>query len=58
VRSDLGVAPVPPPVVVWPWAAELALTGGLLVACSVVVWAITAGQVRRSDPALLRTDGS
>ena len=55
VRSDLGVAPVPPGVVVWPWVSELALVGGLLLAGLVVVAAITAARVRRSDPAGLRT---
>lgn len=58
VRSDLGGAPVPEAVLVWPWAAELLLTGGLLLACTVVVWAVTAGDVRRSDPAGLRTAAS
>jgi hypothetical protein len=58
VRSDLGVAPVPVVVVVWPWAAELALVGGLLLTCLLVVAVVTAMRVRRSDPASLRTDAS
>lgn len=58
VRSDLGVAPVPSAVVVWPWTSEVALVGGLLLVCLVVVSAVTAARVRRSDPAGLRTADS
>jgi hypothetical protein len=58
VRSDIGVAPVPPAVVVWPWASELGVVGGLLLACVVVVRVITAARVRRSDLAQLRTGES
>lgn len=58
VRSDLGVAPVPPAVVVWPWTAELVLVGGLLLTCLLVVAVVTASRVRRSDPASLRTAAS
>jgi hypothetical protein len=58
VRSDLGVAPVPPAAVVWPWASELAVVGGLLLACVVVVRVVTAARVRRSDLAQLRTGES
>jgi hypothetical protein len=55
IRSDLGAAPVPPAVVAWPWAAELLLLGGLLVAIVVLTAGLTAFHVRRSDPSELRT---
>jgi hypothetical protein len=56
VRSDLGGAPVPDAAVVWPWAVEGLLLGGVLVACTLVCVAIAILQVRRSHPRLLRTD--
>lgn len=55
IRSDLGAAPVPRAVAVWPWPAELALVGGLLVAGLLVAALGAARQVRRADPASLRT---
>ena len=55
VRSDLGAAPVPPAVVVWPWTAEVLLVGGLVLATVVGTVLHTAAHVRRSDPARLRT---
>lgn len=55
VRSDLGAAPVPRAVAVWPWAAELLLVGGLLAAGLLVAALGAARQVRRADPASLRT---
>jgi hypothetical protein len=58
VRSDLGAAPVPSAVVVWPWVRELALVGGLLVACAAVTTAVTAARVRRADLSRLRTGDS
>jgi predicted lysophospholipase L1 biosynthesis ABC-type transport system permease subunit len=56
VRSDLGGAPVPDAAVVWPWADEGLLLGGVLVACTIVCVVIAILQVRRSHPGLLRTD--
>jgi hypothetical protein len=56
VRSDLGAAPVPSALVVWPWPTELLLTGGLLVGAALVAGVVATLQVRRADPSLLRTD--
>jgi predicted lysophospholipase L1 biosynthesis ABC-type transport system permease subunit len=56
VRSDLGAAPVPGAVVVWPWLAELLLAGGLLALAAGAAAVAATLQVRRADPALLRTD--
>ena len=56
VRSDLGAAPVPRAVVVWPWLAELLLVGGLFALAAGAAALAAALQVRRADPALLRTD--
>jgi hypothetical protein len=58
VRSDLGLAPVPPAVVDWPWADVGALVGGLLLGCLVVAALVTASHLRRSDTTLLRTEES
>jgi hypothetical protein len=54
IRSDVGVAPVPAAVVVWPWARELAAVAGLLGACLVIAAVITVLAVRRSGSAQLR----
>ena len=58
VRSDLGAAPVPSAVVVWPWVRELVLTGGLLLACAAITAVVTAVRVRRADLSRLRTGDS
>ncbi|KQV69565.1 hypothetical protein ASC64_06875 [Nocardioides sp. Root122] len=54
VRSDVGAAPAPAPVVAWPWRAELAVVGGLVLGIVVVTWVLTALLVRRSGPSRLR----
>ncbi|WP_193615001.1 FtsX-like permease family protein [Nocardioides lijunqiniae] len=55
VRSDLGDAPVPDPVVAWPWSSESLLVGGLLVGALAMAALASARQVRRADPSSLRT---
>jgi hypothetical protein len=55
VRSDLGAAPVPPPLVTWPLLLESLLVGGLLLGTVAVTVALTDRDVRRSEPARLRT---
>ncbi len=55
VRSDVGAAPVQAPVVAWPWPAELALVGGLVLGILVVTWGLTAAPGPRSEPSRLRT---
>jgi predicted lysophospholipase L1 biosynthesis ABC-type transport system permease subunit len=58
VRSDVGAAPVPTPVVAWPWPGELAVVGGLVLAVLVVTRVLTSLLVSRSDPSRLREGGS
>ena len=53
VRSDVGAAPCRRRVA-WPWAAELALVGGLVLGVLVVTWVLAALLVRRSGPVTLR----
>lgn len=54
IRSDTGAAPVPQALVEWPWPAEAALVGVLLVASAVAVLAVVTVQARRADAAHLR----
>jgi hypothetical protein len=54
VRSDVGAAPVPTPVVAWPWPAELAVVGALVLGVLVVTWVLAALLVRQSEPSRLR----
>lgn len=54
VRSDVGAAPVPAPLVAWPWPAELAVVGGLGLGVLLVTWILTSLLVRQSAPARLR----
>ena len=58
IRSDVGAAPVPDAVVVWPWPAEAALVGGVLVACVVIAAVVSALHVRRAGAAQLRVGDS
>jgi hypothetical protein len=51
VASDQGTAPVPSPVLAWPWATEAALAMGLVLAVSVVAAVAAVSQVRMSDTA-------
>lgn len=54
VRSDVGAAPVPSPVVAWSWAAELSVLGALVLVVLLVTWALTARLVRHSTASRLR----
>ncbi len=54
VRSDVGAAPVPEAVVAWPWRAELAVVGAMVVSALVVTWLLSTLVVRRSGPSQLR----
>jgi hypothetical protein len=54
IRSDTGAAPVPPAIAEWPWAAETALIGLLVVAAALAVLAVVTVQARRADAAHLR----
>lgn len=56
VRSDVGAAPVPSPVVAWPWPAVPALVGGLVLTVLVVTGVLATLLVRRSHPARLREE--
>lgn len=58
VRSDVGAAPVPTPVVAWPWAAELAVVGALVLGSALLSWALGARLVRASTPSRVREGGS
>ena len=58
IRSDVGAAPVPDAVVVWPWPAEAALVGGLLLGCVVIAAVVSALHVRRAGAAELRVGDS
>ncbi len=51
IRSELGGAPVPPAVEVWPWPAELLLVGAAAVGVLAIATALTVAHVRRADPA-------
>ncbi len=55
VRSDQGTAPVPAAELAWPWTHEVLLTVALVVACLLVAATAAVSQVRRSDPAQLRS---
>jgi len=54
VRSDIGVAPVPGAVLVWPWGREAAIVAGAVVSCLLIATVITFVVVRRSGPEQLR----
>ena len=58
VRSDVGVAPVPSAVLVWPWSLEAAVVAGALAGCLLIATVITLVVVRRSGPAQLRAADS
>ena len=58
VRSDVGVAPVPGAVLVWPWSLEAAVVAGALAGCLLIAAVITLFVVRRSGPAQLRAADS
>jgi len=58
VRSDVGVAPVPPALLVWPWSREAVAVTGVLVGCLLIAAVITFVVVRRSGPAQLRAADS
>lgn len=52
--SPDGLRPVPGPLLVWPWAAQAAVTGGLVVIAGLAVALLVATGVRRASGALLR----
>jgi hypothetical protein len=54
VRSETGVAPVPPVAPVWPWPAESALLALLLAGSLLAVTVVVVVQSRRADAAHLR----
>lgn len=54
VRSDVGAAPVPTPVVAWSWPAELSVIGGLVLVAVLLTWVLTARLVRHSTASRLR----
>jgi hypothetical protein len=56
VRSDVGAAPVPAVLPVWPWAAESVLLAVLLAGCALAVSAVVVVQARRVDAAYLRVE--
>ncbi|MBT0992842.1 FtsX-like permease family protein [Cellulomonas sp. DKR-3] len=52
--SAAGLPPVPPVVLQWPWAAQLAFVGGTALACGIVVLTVAQLLLRRASGALLR----
>lgn len=54
VRSEDGTAPDPSAVLVWPWASEALLVGGLVAACLVIAAVAAVWQVGASNVAQLR----
>lgn len=58
VRSDVGAAPVPTPVVAWSWPAELTVVGGLALVLLLVTWALSARVVRHATASGLRGGAS
>jgi hypothetical protein len=54
VRSETGVAPVPPVAPVWPWPAESVLLALLLAGSLLAVTVVVVVQSRRADAAHLR----
>jgi hypothetical protein len=54
VRSETGVAPVPPVAPVWPWPAESVLLAVLLAGSLLAVTVVVVVQSRRADAAHLR----
>lgn len=58
VRSDVGEAPVPTPVVAWSWPAELTVLGGLVLVLLLVTWVLSARVVRHATASGLRGGAS
>ena len=54
IRSDTGATPIPPADPHWPWAAESALIGLLVVGTGLAVTAVVTVQARRADAEHLR----
>ena len=54
IRSDLGAAPVPTAVALWPWPAEAALLAVLLLGGMAVIVLVVVVQLRRANTAHLR----
>ncbi len=58
VRSETGAAPVPAPVLDWPWGSGALALGGAVLGSALVTWVVATRQVRASDRAGLRTGDS
>jgi hypothetical protein len=54
IRSDLGAAPVPIAVALWPWPAETALLAVLLLGGMAAIVLVVVVQLRRANTAHLR----
>lgn len=54
IRSDIGVAPVPAALPVWPWVRELVVVLGGLGGCLVIAAVMSAILVRQRDAAEIR----
>lgn len=54
IRSDVGGAPVPAVIVVWPWPVEAGLLAVMLVGVTLVAAASIVVQIGRADAAQLR----
>jgi hypothetical protein len=50
VRSENGAAPVPAALARWPWSAEAALLGALLLTCAAAITVVLTVQSRRTAP--------
>ncbi|HEY3437369.1 MAG TPA: hypothetical protein VGK35_06750, partial [Actinotalea sp.] len=56
VLSSTGKAPVPSPLVQWPWPLESAALAALLLGCLATAAPVTLSLVRRATVAHLRMD--
>lgn len=56
VRSDLGAAPAPAAVLVWPWVSEIVAVATMSAACLATAAVIAVFVVRRSGPEQLRAE--
>lgn len=54
VRDETGAAPIPAAIGVWPWPAEAAFLGVVMVSCVLALTVVVIAQTRRADAAHLR----
>ncbi|GLY98744.1 ABC transporter permease [Actinoplanes sp. NBRC 103695] len=54
VRAETGAAPIPAAFGIWPWAAEAAFLGVVVVSCLLALTVVVIAQTRRADAAHLR----